>query len=62
MYSLGIILYELYQPFKTDMEKTISIDELKKKQILQDYIKIHWPKQVNYLNNLSVKFKELNIF
>ena len=29
MFSLGIIMYELYCPFKTEMEKTIKINDLK---------------------------------
>jgi hypothetical protein len=30
MYSLGIILFELFHPFSTNMEKIIEIENLKK--------------------------------
>ena len=29
LYSLGIVLFELLQPFKTDMERSKMIDQLK---------------------------------
>lgn len=46
MYSLGIILFELYQPFKTEMERYVSIERLKNLYEFPDYIKNNWPQQV----------------
>ena len=46
MYSLGIILFEIYQPFKTDMEKVIDIDRLKTTKKVSESMNLMWPKQV----------------
>ncbi len=44
MYSLGIIFFELYHPFKTNMEKFIEIENLKKGILTADMNK--WQAQV----------------
>ena len=44
MYSLGIILFELFHPFRTNMEKVVEIDNLKR-GILPDDLK-KWKSQV----------------
>jgi hypothetical protein len=46
MYSLGILLFELYQPFKTKMEQSISIDALKKSRVFPAGFHENFPKQV----------------
>lgn len=38
MYSLGIILFELYYPFNTEMERITTLSKLKENQIFpQDF-------------------------
>ena len=45
MYSLGIIFFELYHPFQTNMERCLEIENLKKNNTLtKDMAK--WEKQV----------------
>ena len=46
IYSLGIILFEFYQPFKTEMEKHKTIKEVREGVIDEDF-KTRWAKQVS---------------
>lgn len=46
IYSLGIIFFELYQPFATGMERAESLKELKK-GVLPDYFVKKFPKEVS---------------
>jgi serine/threonine protein kinase len=52
MYSVGMILYELYRPFSTCMER---IDCLKRLRITQDVTDLHssWPLQANCVRQLT---------
>lgn len=45
MYSLGIILFELYCPFKTDMERVVNIKDVKQSGTFPDQMK-KWQSQV----------------
>ena len=46
MYSLGIILFELYNPFSTEMEKVINIQNLKETFKFTKEITEKYPQQV----------------
>ena len=50
MYSLGIILFELYFPFRTDMERIMNINNLKSKFLLPEEFTKNWKKQVTIFN------------
>jgi len=51
MFSLGIIMYELYCPFKTEMEKTIKINELKESGKFDEQMEEKFPNQVDMITN-----------
>ena len=51
MYSLGIILFELYYPFKTKMERFIEIEKIKKFDFNESWSK-QWKKQTDIIKNL----------
>jgi len=46
MYSLGVILYELYHPFGTGRERADCLVRLREKRMLEDKLKEKWPQQV----------------
>lgn len=48
IYSLGIILFEFYQPFNTEMEKYKSIKEIRKGN-LEEKFKTQWIEQVGFV-------------
>lgn len=48
MYSLGIVLLELLYPFKTDMERHRTIQDLRKLLIIPREIEEKWPHLVSY--------------
>ena len=45
MYSFGILMFELYQPFLTEMERSISLNHLRKGTMSDDFVE-KWPTQV----------------
>ena len=49
MFSLGIILFELYFAPKTDMERIFTITSLKEKYLFPNDFENEWKIQVNYL-------------
>lgn len=51
MYSLGIILFELYHPFRTKMERYIEIENVKKFVFSNEMTK-NWTKQCDIIRNL----------
>jgi len=52
MYSLGIIVFELWQPFKTTMERCKNIETLRDKKILPDSFREKCPKQADLVHRL----------
>lgn len=46
MYSLGVILFELYQPFGTESERRMCLDRLRKHGELDETFEKRWPMQV----------------
>ncbi|CAO3651471.1 unnamed protein product [Cunninghamella blakesleeana] len=48
IYSLGIILFELYQPFSTFMERADAINKLKNAMLPDGFVE-KYPKEVSYL-------------
>ncbi len=57
MYSLGIILFELLQPFHTEMEKCLSIQNLKSSQDFPPGLRDKFPKEVRKNYNHLVRNK-----
>ncbi len=49
MYSLGIVLFELFQPFRTKMEQSIAIEGLKKSCKFPAGVQKNFAKQVHIL-------------
>jgi translation initiation factor 2-alpha kinase 1 len=45
IYSLGIVLFEFFQPFNTDMEKHKCIKDLRKGAVPHEFRQL-WPEQV----------------
>ncbi|XP_050762111.1 eukaryotic translation initiation factor 2-alpha kinase 1 [Gymnogyps californianus] len=52
MYSMGVILLELYQPFGTEMERTEVLTHLRNGQIPHTFYK-KWPIQAKYVKLLT---------
>ncbi|XP_028941276.1 eukaryotic translation initiation factor 2-alpha kinase 1, partial [Antrostomus carolinensis] len=52
MYSMGVILLELFQPFGTEMERTEVLTHLRKGQIPHTFYK-EWPIQAKYVKLLT---------
>ncbi|NWT56645.1 E2AK1 kinase, partial [Erythrocercus mccallii] len=52
MYSMGVILLELFQPFGTEMERTEVLTRLRSGQIPQAFYK-KWPTQAKYVKLLT---------
>ncbi|NXS60303.1 E2AK1 kinase, partial [Brachypteracias leptosomus] len=52
MYSMGVILLELFQPFGTEMERTEVLTQLRNGQIPQTFYK-KWPVQAKYVKLLT---------
>ncbi|NWR32906.1 E2AK1 kinase, partial [Tachuris rubrigastra] len=52
MYSMGVILLELFQPFGTEMERTEVLTHLRTGQIPQTFSK-QWPTQAKYVELLT---------
>lgn len=52
MYSMGVILLELFQPFGTEMERTEVLTHLRHGQIPQSFYK-KWPVQAKYVKLLT---------
>ncbi|NXP02533.1 E2AK1 kinase, partial [Thinocorus orbignyianus] len=52
MYSMGVILLELFQPFGTEMERTQVLTQLRNGQIPQTFYK-KWPVQAKYVKLLT---------
>ena len=45
IYSLGVLLFELYSKFSTEMERVYTIERLRKREIPEDFI-TSFPTQV----------------
>ncbi|XP_043945607.1 eukaryotic translation initiation factor 2-alpha kinase 1-like isoform X2 [Protopterus annectens] len=54
MYSVGIILLELFQPFGTEMERTEKLNELRRGKV-PDAFKQRWPVHSKYVKLLTNK-------
>ncbi|XP_029432304.1 eukaryotic translation initiation factor 2-alpha kinase 1 isoform X3 [Rhinatrema bivittatum] len=54
MYSVGIILLELFQPFGTEMERTKILTELRNGRVSSSF-NGQWPIQTKYVNLLTSK-------
>lgn len=52
MYSMGVILLELFQPFGTEMERTEVLTHLRNGQIPHTFYK-KWPIQAKYVKLLT---------
>ncbi|NXL36818.1 E2AK1 kinase, partial [Glaucidium brasilianum] len=52
MYSMGVILLELFQPFGTEMERTEVLTHLRSGQISHTFYK-EWPVQAKYIKLLT---------
>ncbi|NXX19837.1 E2AK1 kinase, partial [Podargus strigoides] len=52
MYSMGVILLELFQPFGTEMERTVVLTHLRNGQIPHSFYK-KWPVQAKYVKLLT---------
>nr|XP_003227692.1 PREDICTED: eukaryotic translation initiation factor 2-alpha kinase 1 [Anolis carolinensis] len=52
MYSLGVILFELFQPFGTEMERTKVLMDLRNSNIPLSFSK-RWPVQTKYIKLLT---------
>ncbi|NXP35086.1 E2AK1 kinase, partial [Leiothrix lutea] len=52
MYSMGVILLELFQPFGTEMERTEVLTRLRTGQIPHTFHE-HWPTQAKYVELLT---------
>ena len=52
MYSMGVILLELFQPFGTEMERTEVLTQLRNGQIPHAFYK-KWPIQAKYIKLLT---------
>ncbi|NWI85751.1 E2AK1 kinase, partial [Pitta sordida] len=52
MYSMGVILLELFQPFGTEMERTEVLTQLRNGQIPHTFYK-QWPTQAKYVKLLT---------
>lgn len=52
MYSMGVILLELFQPFGTEMERTEVLTQLRNGQIPHTFYKT-WPIQAKYVKLLT---------
>lgn len=52
MYSLGVILFELFQPFGTEMERVEVLTHLRNGHIPHTFYK-NWPVQAKYVKLLT---------
>lgn len=59
LYSLGIILLELFYPFTTDMEKIKYVDHIKKKRKISDEFEAKWPSIAQMILQLTHEHPEL---
>jgi len=55
IYSLGIILFELFCPFRTEMERSLCIDKLKKSSQFPNSISKHWPRECEIIKSMISK-------
>ena len=51
MYSLGVILFELWHPFKTSMERYITLNDLKTKGLPHSWA-LEYPQQAALVQSL----------
>ncbi|CAE1306823.1 EIF2AK1 [Acanthosepion pharaonis] len=49
IYSLGLILYEMYHPFYTDFEKVKLFEELTKNRKISEFVMKNFPEKVNLI-------------
>lgn len=54
MYSLGVILLELFQPFGTEMERIEVLTELRNGHIQSSFSR-EWPVEAKYIKLLTSK-------
>lgn len=55
MYSLGVILFEMCQLFKTDMERLKTIEKLRHGLVPQSF-RLHWSHQVSNFAFVNMPF------
>jgi translation initiation factor 2-alpha kinase 1 len=62
IYSLGIVLFEFFQPFNTDMEKHKCIKDLRMGVVPQEFRNL-WPEQVGDLILMvcTVRIYDMNV-
>ncbi|KAJ1678136.1 hypothetical protein EV182_004697, partial [Spiromyces aspiralis] len=58
IYSLGIIFFELYYPFATQMERTIVLKELREGRLPNEFV-TQWPKEAAFVLMLTAQDPEL---
>ncbi len=46
MYSVGLILYEMYQPFCTEMERVYCLNDIRKGKLSEEF-SARWSQQVS---------------
>src|SRR5699024_3518248 len=53
IYSLGIILFELFFPFNTFSEYSVNLENIKKRRMLPDNLTKRWPKLAELILQLT---------
>ena len=61
MYSLGIILFEMCQLFKTDMERLKTIEKLRRGSSPESFTR-HWTQQVGGLHDSMHSTRWLGVY
>lgn len=57
MYSLGIVLFELVERFRTDMERVQYIDDLRKGKI-PTHVQVQHPQLAQIISQLMLKYPQ----
>lgn len=52
MYSIGVLAFELFQPFGTEMERAVILQDLTKGEIPDSFCK-RWPVLTEYIKKLT---------
>ncbi|XP_066288618.1 eukaryotic translation initiation factor 2-alpha kinase 1-like isoform X2 [Branchiostoma lanceolatum] len=53
MYSMGVILFELFHPFGTEMERAKSIQDVREGRVLPPVLVERWPRQCDFMQLLT---------
>eukprot|EP00058_Branchiostoma_floridae_P012183 XP_002597671.1 hypothetical protein BRAFLDRAFT_279796 [Branchiostoma floridae] len=53
MYSMGVILFELFHPFGTEMERAKSIQDFREGRVLPQVLVERWPRQCDFMQLLT---------